>query len=218
MSGDNDYHKLRISTGKHRGKVKNIEFAWKRFCAKFDEPSVDQTTTYAHYMRLPVDEKGAKKAAPGYIVGAHFEDGKRRLTNMKKRHLISFDLDTVTADQMDEIEMGLSPICDYEHLRHTTRAHCPEAPRWRIHLPISRPVNHDEANAITRILAAQLFSDPQESVDAVDVVSHRYAQVSYMPSRSKDQEYRVERNEGAILDVDKLLADLILPRFGGHPS
>ncbi|MDF0603675.1 virulence-associated E family protein [Psychromarinibacter sp. C21-152] len=205
MSGDNDFHKLRISTGKHRGKVKNVEIIWKRFCEKFAEPSVDQTTTYGQYMKLSVDEKGAKKAAPGYIVGAWFEDGKRRLTHMKKRHLISFDLDEVTAAQMDEIEMGLSLICDYEFLRHTTRAHCPESPRWRIHMPISRPVDHDEANAITRILATMLFSDPQESIDAVDVVSHRYAQVSYMPSRSKNQEYRVERNEGKVLDVDALL-------------
>ena len=206
MSHENDFHLIRISQGKHRGRVKNVEMAWRKFCRAFVEPSVDQTTTYGSYLHLSVDEQGAKKAAPGYIVGAQFEDGKRRLANMKKRSLISFDMDEVTADQMDEIEMGLSAVCEYEFLRHTSRKHCPEKPRWRIHMPISRSVDHDEANAITRIMASRLFSDPQESMDAVDVVSHRFAQVSYMPSRSKDQEYRCERNEGMILDVDEFLA------------
>jgi hypothetical protein len=65
-------------------------------------------------------------------------------------------------------------------------------PRWRIHLPISRACDHDEANAITRILSARIFSEPKESIDAIDVVSFRAAQVSYMPTRSKDQQYRCE--------------------------
>ncbi|PWG15835.1 primase-helicase family protein [Salibaculum griseiflavum] len=202
---ENDFQILRISQGKHRGRVKNIQIPWRKFCRKFAEPSVDSSVTYGQYLKLGVDEQGEKKSAPGYIVGAQFADGKRRLANMQKRTLISFDLDEVKPAQMDEIEMGLSDICKYEFLRHTSRKHCPESPRWRIHMPISRPVDHDEANAITRILAAMIFSDPQESIDAVDVVSHRYAQVSYMPSRSKDQEYRCEVNHGELLDPDELL-------------
>ena len=206
MSGKNDFHKLRISTGQeNRGRVKNITITWRKFCRKFERPSVDEGLTFAQYLKLSVDEQGVRKAAPGFIVGAHFKDGKRRLVNMLKRTLLSFDLDAVTPAQVGEIEMGLSPICDYEFLRHTTRKHCPESPRWRIHMPLSRPVDHDEANALTRILAARLFADPQASIDAVDVVSHRFAQVSYMPSRSRDQEYRCERNEGEILDVDAML-------------
>ncbi len=206
MSGKNDFHELSISTGRgNRGRVKNITITWRKFCRKFERPSVDEGLTFAQYLKLSVDEQGARKAAPGFIIGAHFRDGKRRLVNMLKRTLLSFDLDAVTPAQMDEIEMGLSPICDYEFLRHTTRKHCPESPRWRIHMPLSRPVDHNEANALTRILAARLFADPQASIDAVDVVSHRFAQVSYMPSRSRDQEYRCERNEGEILDVDAML-------------
>ena len=202
---DNDFHILRISQGKHRGKVKNIETNWRKFCRKFVEPSVDQSITYAQYLKLGVDDQGAKKSAAGYIVGAPFADGLRRLANMQKRNLISLDLDEVTADQMDEIELGISSLLDYEFLRHTSRKHCQEKPRWRIHLPISRACDHDEANAITRILSSRIFSDPQESIDAIDVVSFRAAQVSYMPTRSKDQEYRCEVNHGKILDVDAIL-------------
>jgi hypothetical protein len=76
--------------------------------------------------------------------------------------------------------------------RDTSCKHCQEKPRWRIHLPISRACDHDEANAITRSLSARILSDPQESIDAIDVVSFRAAQVSYMPTRSKDQQYRCE--------------------------
>jgi putative DNA primase/helicase len=203
---DNDFHILRFSQGnRNRGKVENKEIIWRKFCRKFVEPSVDQSITYAQYLKLGVDDQGAKKSAAGYIVGAPFADGKRRLANMQKRNLISLDLDEVTADQMDDIELGISALCEYEFLRHTSRKHCQEKPRWRIHLPISRACDHDEANAITRILSARIFADPQESIDAIDVVSFRAAQVSYMPTRSKDQEYRCEVNHGAILDVDAIL-------------
>ncbi len=202
----NDLHVLRIAFGVNRGKVKNVQVGWARFCAKFENPSVEQDITFAQYLALTQDEQSVRKARPGYLVGAHFTDGVRRFPNIQKRYLISFDLDTVTPDQMAFFEKGLSGICGYEFLRHTTRKHCPEKPRWRIHIPTTKPVDGDKINALTRILASRLFPDPQESIDVVDVVSHRPAQVSYMPSMSRDQEYRCEVNHGEILDPDAVLA------------
>jgi hypothetical protein len=173
---DNDFHILRFSQGnRNRGKVENKEIIWRKFCRKFVEPSVDQSITYAQYLKLGVDDQGAKKSAAGYIVGAPFADGKRRLANMQKRNLISLDLDEVTADQMDDIELGISALCEYEFLRHTSRKHCQEKPRWRIHLPISRACDHDEANAITRILSARtralLLQEESQAVSPAEIIA-----------------------------------------------
>ena len=73
-------------------------------------------------------------------------------------------------------------------------------------MPLTRPVDGDESNALTRIIGSQIFADPQASIDAVDVVSHRSSQVSFLPSRSRDQEYLCERNRGQVLDPDAFLA------------
>lgn len=202
----NDLHVLRISHGKHRGKVKNVEINWKRFCKQFEQPSVDADISFGQYSKLSQDDKAIRKARPGYLVGAQFAEGVRRLSNMGKRYVLSFDFDVVTPDQMFLILGGMSSLGDWEYLAHTTRGHCPEKPRWRVHMPLKRPVDHDEANALTRIIASRLLADPQESIDTVDVVSHRYAQVSYLPSISRDQEYLVERNAGRLLDPDEVLA------------
>ena len=204
--GQNDLHRIRVSTGTHRGQVKNRELSWARFAHQFETPSVDQSLKHADYRAMSVDERTAIKARSGYVVGAQFKDGVRRLANMEKRWVLSFDLDTVTPAQMAQIDMGVSAICGIEFLRHTTRSHIPREPRWRFHVPLRRGVDHEEANAITRILATQLLVDPAESIDVVDVVSHRFAQVSYLPSRSADQEYLYERNEAELLDPGKVLA------------
>jgi hypothetical protein len=51
----NDSVVLRISLGKHRGKVENKEMSWGRFSTRFDKPFRDTTGTYEQYMALSPD-------------------------------------------------------------------------------------------------------------------------------------------------------------------
>ena len=71
---------------------------------------------------------------------------------------------------------------------------------------MTRPVTPEEFDALTRIVASRIFDDPQESIDEVDTVSHRLAQISYLPSISGNQDYSYAVAEGEVLNPDVVMA------------
>lgn len=135
---------IRISVGKGTslGQVVTKQKSWKNFTAMFDDKKVlvDTASTFAQYKALDVDQQGKKKLAAGNWMPALFADGKRKGPNQLCRTMIAFDLDYVTIEQLDHIRMGLAPINEFAWFMHTTRSHCPEKPRVRMILPISREV------------------------------------------------------------------------------
>jgi len=201
---------IRISVGKGTslGQVVTKQKSWKTFTAMFDDKKVlvDTACTIAQYKALDVEQQGKKKLAAGNWMPALFADGKRKGPNQLCRTMIAFDLDYVTIEQLDHIRMGLAPINEFAWFMHTTRSHCPEKPRVRMILPISREVSLEEANALTRISATLLADDPEEGIEIPDIVSMKANQVMYLPSRSRDQEYWTDSNEGQLLDVDEFLS------------
>lgn len=207
----NDAHRLKYSTGRgNLGFVKNRESSWRALVAKLEQPSVDSDITFANYMKLPKEGAGGqddRKARPGFLVGGPCTDGKRDLQHMQYRWLVCLDIDEATPGQAEYLDNGFSEIMQWEFFAHTTRKHCTMKPRWRIVFPLKRKVNFEEFNAVARIVASKVFDDPAESMDAVDDVSFRLAQVMFLPSVSRDQELETIKNEGDLLDPDRLLAD-----------
>jgi hypothetical protein len=206
MSGHDSFRFGIATGGRHRGEVRNKTVSLEEVCAKLSKPLEDHSVTFAEYMRMSVDEKGERKAMAGFVMFAHFTDGKRKAANQKNRTALAFDLDNVLASQLSDIRQGFAPICRYLFAMHTTRSHCPEKPRVRIIMPISRPVNDAEFYALCRLVACLLADTPEEGIEIPDPVSFKYNQVMYWPSISKGQEFWFEENEGEILDVDGFLA------------
>ncbi|AET42291.1 DNA helicase [Ruegeria phage DSS3-P1] len=202
---------IRISVGEGTslGRVKTKQKTWKTFRRMFARELVlvDTSCTYAQYKKLDVDAQGKKKLAAGNWMPALFKDGKRKGPNQLCRTMVAFDLDYVSIEQLDHIRDGGAPINQYAWFMHTTRSHCPEKPRVRMIVPLSREVTLDEANALTRILATYLADDPEEGIEIPDIVSMKANQVMYLPSISRDQEYWTDENEGELLDVDEFLAE-----------
>ncbi|AWY09519.1 virulence-associated protein [Ruegeria phage vB_RpoS-V16] len=202
---------IRISVGEGTslGRVKTKQKTWKTFRRMFARELVlvDTSCTYAQYKKLDVDAQGKKKLAAGNWMPALFKDGKRKGPNQLCRTMVAFDLDYVSIEQLDHIRDGGAPINQYAWFMHTTRSHCPEKPRVRMIVPLSREVTLDEANALTRILATYLADDPEEGIEIPDIVSMKANQVMYLPSISRDQEYWTDENDGELLDVDEFLAE-----------
>lgn len=207
----NDAHRVKYSTGRgNLGFVKNRESSWRALKDKLRTPGVDSDITFAQYMKLPKEGPGGqddRKARPGFLVGGPCHDGKRNLQSMQYRWLICLDIDEATPEQMEHLDNGLSEVFRWEFFAHTTRKHTALKPRWRMIFPLKRKVNFEEFNAVARIIASQVFDDPVGSMDAVDDVSFRLAQVMFLPSVSRDQELEVIDNEGALLDPDSVLGD-----------
>ena len=209
---------IRISVGQGTslGRVKTRQKTWKTFKAMFDAPKVlvDTACTFAQYQALDVDGKGKKKLAAGNWMPALFADGKRKGANQLCRTMVAFDLDYVSHEQLENIQLGLVPISEYAWFMHTTRSHCPEKPRVRMVIPIDREVSIEEANALTRILATLLADDPEEGIEIPDIVSMKANQVMYLASRSRDQEYWTDENDAELLCVDDFLASY--PHWEDH--
>lgn len=189
------------------GKVQTKKKTWKTFKRMFSEQTLlRDNMTFAQYAAMDLDKQQERKKAPGNWSPAVFEGGVRRGHNQRYRTGIVFDLDYITVEQLEAIKDAETPIARFRSFMHTTRSHCPELPRVRMIIPVSRKMSLEENNAITRHLACELAKDPEEGIEIPDIISMKSNQVMYLPSVSRDQEYWTLENEGDLLDVDDYLA------------
>jgi putative DNA primase/helicase len=188
--------------GNNRGKVKNTHLTWDQFQKRIREP-VRTKESFKKYLKLTADEQGPLKNSAGYWIGGHCEDGKRKRDAIHERDSITFDIDSAPADITDRLELGLTGVSGYEFAVHSSRKHSPSKPRLRVIFPLKKAIPADQYTAAARILASIL--DP--TMNTVDPVSFRIAQMMYWPSCSADSEYVYFRNDGELVDVAKLLSD-----------
>jgi len=193
---------VRIAQGRgfNLGKAKNKVLSWERFCGLFAEPPRTNERHKA-YFKLPKTEQDRLKAIDGWYLGGAVQGGQRRKKAIKDRDIITIDIDDCTPELYQLIKDGVLEIANYEYVAHTTRKHTPEAPRVRLNFLLSKPVKRDEYDALSRIIAHKIDA----SMDAVDDVSFRVAQMMFMPSCSKDQEYETWVNQGRMIDPQEML-------------
>ena len=198
-------HVLTISVSKKSlGKVTNESPTWGELIARLSKPATDKKHTLAQYLALPRDEQSTLKNR-GFMVGGHCTDGIRKAQNIAERSCLCFDIDEATPKQITVLKTLTPPICDHEFFAHTTRKHTPEKPRWRVVVPLARPVPPDQFAALSRIVAAGMFLSESKSMDAVDDVSYRIAQVMYWPSVCSDGVFETLHCTGNLLDPDVVL-------------
>lgn len=208
MADAHDDMKIRISViGKgDRGHAKNKKVTWAALRRKLANPVVDKKHSDKAYRGLSPDDQLRIKDV-GSFCGGPYRDGIRKLHCLKQRSVITLDIDEITPKQVRVFKRGLSEACEYEFFGSTTRKHSRKAPRWRIVFPLTRPLTVEEYAPAARILSSKMLLNESESMDAVDDVSFRPAQIMYWPSMSHDGEFETLHNEGELLDPDELLED-----------
>lgn len=198
--------KIRISViaKGDRGHAENKKITWGRLKERLGNPHVDNKFTLEEYLEQPIDVQNKRKDV-GSFVGGTFRDGLRKNNYLDQRSIVTLDIDSANARQIDLLKEGISDVCQYEFFGSTTRKHRKKKPRWRLVFPLSRPLEIEEYAPLSRILASMVFNTVSESMDAVDDVSYRPAQVMYWPSVCKDALFEVIDNRGELLDPDKFL-------------
>ncbi len=203
----NDDFTFWASYGKSNlGVVKNQKIRLSKFRERLANALMDNSISFAGYQKLSQDDKAERKKMAGFLMAATFKDGKRKSANQENRTVLTYDMDFITVEQLETLRSGMAPICAYHWFMHTTRSHCPEKPRVRIFVFLSRPVGPDEYYALTRLVACLLADTPAEGIEIPDPVSFKYNQLMYLPSISREQEYWADENRGEILNVDEFLA------------
>nr|DAF28595.1 MAG TPA: AAA domain protein [Caudoviricetes sp.] len=127
------------------------------------------------------------KAQFGCLVGGPCRGDRRGTDTIPERSLVTLDIDEPSSRLVDEVrELGCSAII---HPTHTPG-------RWRVVIPLERPVGRDEYRRLVAALSLR--------ISGVDPASGKVAQVMYLPSVPADDERTATVFEAAPLDPDSV--------------
>lgn len=149
--------------------------------------------TLREYGQLSKEEQGRIKDVGGFVGGELKADGRRTADNIKCRTLLTLDVDHAT-----KLPTKIAPR--YALIVYSTHSHTPEAPRYRVVAPLSRPCDDIEYQAVAHYMAAGL------GVDIVDMTSCEPSRLMYWAAAPRDAETYYYQQDGKPVDVDAVLA------------
>lgn len=185
-----------ISTGRSRHDIrwKQKKVTWEQIVEKLRNTHYTAETV-AEYAAAPKDRKGEIKDIGGFV-GGPVEGGRRKKGSVKQRYLLTLDIDYAEGDIWEDIEM----LYECASVIYSTHSHTPASPRYRLVMPLSRPVDRDEYEAVARKVASNI------GIDQFDDSTYQSERLMYWPSTSKNGEYYFRESSGGPLDVDAELA------------
>lgn len=185
-----------IAIGRSRKEThwKNKEIRWSDFLKKV---SVTHYTAekYSEYMGEKKTRQDEIKDVGGFV-GGYVNNGRRKSENIIHRQLITLDIDFASNDIWEDFTMLYSNAAAI----YSTHKHSPENPRFRLIMPIDRPVAPDEYIAIARRVAGNL------DINCFDDTTYEPSRLMYWPSTSKNAEYVFEYQDGPWLCADEVLS------------
>lgn len=150
--------------------------------------------TVKQYHSYTKDRQDDIKDVGGFVAG-YLKGGKRGKGLVEFRQVLTLDVDH--ADTLDVWydfeELG------YEGCMYTTHKHRPEAPRYRLVIPLADKVDAEQYEAIGRSVADWL------GIDNFDDSTYQAERLMYWPSTAKDGEFLYYETDGDILEPDEAL-------------
>ena len=191
--------KFKIAVGKNRYDKNciNTEFEWVDFLNRIARP-MKTAETYAQYMAMDKGKQGKIKDVGGFIAG-ETKDGKRQVTSMINRCMITLDADTIAPNETQKIINLVDGLC-CTYAIYSTRKHSSSTPRLRIVIPTSRLMTPDEYEPAARMIAKPFL-------DILDKSTFDINRIMYWPSCSTDSEFIFTYNqtERGLVNVDYYL-------------
>lgn len=188
---------ITISTGKtrkeKRWKIKTT--TWDKLVTKL-RTTQRTAETVSTYFSATKERKAEIKDVGGFVGGA-VEGGRRIRGSVKKRSLITLDLDYALPDVWDDFTL----LFGCAAVMYSTHSHTTDKPRYRLVIPLNREVGTEEYEAIARKVASDI------GIDQFDDSSFQVERLMYFPSTSKDGEYVFHEQSGEALNADSILAE-----------
>ncbi len=186
---------INIAVGRNRKELKwkNKQMKWSEFLDR-----VSQTTrtaeTYEEYKKLSKGEQDNVKDVGGFV-GGTLKNGRRKSNSLLNRCLLTLDVDYGKEGLWDTIEM----LFDFGCCIYTTHKHSKNKPRFRLIIPLSRPVNPEEYGAVSRMVAKDI------GIDYFDDTTYEPSRLMYWPSTSQDGEFVFKYIDEKWLNPDEVL-------------
>jgi putative DNA primase/helicase len=173
---------------------KNKKMSWSEFLAKLRQTIV-KDLTFKQFKQLAKKDASKIKDVGGYV-GGYLRSGKRSPSNVSYRQLITLDIDYGTPDFWEAFTF----VYDCEAVLHGTMSSSPDAPRYRLILPLSRECSAEEYTAVSRKVAGNI------GIEFFDNSTFEVNRLMYWPSVCSDVTPYLQHQQGDWLDVDGVLA------------
>ncbi|GAA0788059.1 hypothetical protein GCM10008909_21200 [Hathewaya limosa] len=143
-----------ISTGNSRKDKlwKKQSVTWEEFTQKLFHTTVT-SETQAEYRKMKKFQQDNVKDVGSFVAG-ELKDGRRKKENVLSRSMLTLDMDY--ADDAEVITSDIEMLYDYACCIYSTHKHTKDNPRLRIIIPLSKTVNADEYQAISRMIAKEI--------------------------------------------------------------
>lgn len=188
--------KIDIATGMSAGsKVwKNKKILWSEFLKKLSDPVVTNES-FKEFISASKAEQHKIKDVGGYV-GGYLRGGKRTITSVVHRQILTLDIDFAHLNLWDDFTM----LFDNAAILHATHKHSEASPRYRLILPLNREVSPDEYVAISRKVAEII------GIELFDNTTFDTNRLMFWSSVPRDVDYYFEYQDGEWLDADKILS------------
>jgi len=181
--------------GSRRTKVwKKKVVRWSQLVAKLADTK-RTPETQSQFFKMSKTKQDEIKDIGGFVAG-ELKDGKRTAMTTGPRQVLTLDADYADPGLWEMVPMlfGDSAICCY-----STHKHTPEKPRLRLVIPLDRPVDPDEYQAVARKVA-EMFG-----IDIFDDTTYQPHRLMYWPSTSYDGAFEFHFQDGPWLSADAIL-------------
>jgi len=188
--------KIDIAEGRSaESKVwKNKKMLWSEFLQKLSDPVVTNET-FKEFIAASKAEQHKIKDVGGYV-GGYLRNGKRTITSVGHRQIVTLDIDFAHINLWQDFCLQF----DNAAILHATHKHCTDSPRYRLIMPLSREVTPEEYVAISRKIAELV------GIDLFDNTTFDVNRLMFWASHPKDVEYYFEYQDGKWIDADEVLA------------
>ena len=188
--------KVFVSTGNSRMEKRwnGGEMELEDFVRRISR-TVRTAETVEQYRKLSKARQDSIKDVGGFVMGK-LKGGRRKKDCVVFRSALTLDMDHAVGDVPEQMEL----FFDFRCLIYSTHKHTPEAPRFRLVIPLSRNVSPDEYAAVARKVAEDI------GMELFDDTTYEPSRLMYWPSTSADGEFVFRDVAGEILDPDTVLS------------
>lgn len=189
---------ISIATGKSRRAKKWDNDTWPYSkLVKQLQRATETEETYEEYIHMDREKQNDIKDVGGFVGGV-LKDGIRKSSNVESRSIITLDVDNIESSGFID---SLNQCFDFAFCYYTTHKHTPEKPRYRVIIPLKRPVSAEAYPAVARKLAERI------GIECMDPTTYQAGRLMYWPSKSRDGEFDSGYNDDEWIDPDKILAE-----------
>lgn len=185
---------ISVANSRTSKQLKGMDITWNEFINKI-ENTIRTSETIEEYKKFSKLKQDSIKDVGGFVAGK-LKDGKRKNGYVEYRTMLTLDMDYAEPELWEQITL----FYDFTCCIYSTHKHIKDKPRLRLIIPLARSINSDEYCAIARMVASDI------GIEQFDDTTYEPARLMYWPSTSIDGEFVFEKQEGILLDPDKILS------------